>query len=232
MKICRDTDRCIEKWDHYCPWVNNCVGWGNYRYFFLFLAWLFTGCVYVVCLSAYPALVTSKRPEYRSQHVHLGSWPFSGGRGAAAHANQHQVLQFVFVIAASVALALFFLGGFHVFLILRGETTIEFYQNRTKAAHLRRRGVVFVNPYDLGRAKNWEQVFGPGSAASFGSVLISMLPSSRPPPPPHIPDLGPYEEELDRRRAEREADGDRRHGDAQSDDREGEVDHLDAGRFV
>lgn len=38
-KHCSDTDRCIEVYDHYCPWVGNAIGKRNLPWFLLFL-WL------------------------------------------------------------------------------------------------------------------------------------------------------------------------------------------------
>merc|ERR1712007_230876 len=76
-----------------------------------------------------------------------------------------------FMICCSILVALCILGGFHVYLVLTNQTTIEFQTNLIRRREARKNGEYFRNPYDLGRTRNFQQVFGPNPFCKFQWML-------------------------------------------------------------
>jgi palmitoyltransferase len=141
---CHVCKACVLRMDHHCPWVSNCVGHYNHRYFFLFLLYMWLGCIYVGIMSWAPFC------DITNFHV-----PWKG-------MSSRSTIMFVFVMTVAVGVAVSLMLGWHLYLVLTGQTTIEFYFNRYKAQQAKYRGEIYQNEFDLGIKKNWELFFGKG----------------------------------------------------------------------
>ncbi|CAE8690212.1 unnamed protein product, partial [Polarella glacialis] len=99
---CSVCKRCVLKMDHHCPWINNCVGWNNYRYFCLFMLFLAMSCLFVVIIS-FPIFMQAMFPNGRRRQGsprHLGFW-------------DAQCVALSGLMSLCILLALCLLGGFH-----------------------------------------------------------------------------------------------------------------------
>mmetsp|Transcript_12115 Transcript_12115/g.22093 ORF Transcript_12115/g.22093 Transcript_12115/m.22093 type:complete len:350 (-) Transcript_12115:326-1375(-) len=138
---CRICGKCTLRMDHHCPWLANCVGYGNYKYFLLTV-------FYALCLSA--SMVIQMAPTF--VHIMQG-----------LHDNL-ALLPVVLIYACVFMLTplLLFFMGFHIYLTANAMTTIEYREKKnSEDPYVQRRFQVAHLKFDQGYMENLKDSLGP-----------------------------------------------------------------------
>merc|ERR1711939_780844 len=135
---CRVCQRCVLKMDHHCPWINNCVGYYNYKYFYLFILYSLLILFWVSATS----FLNFLRSIASEDVLEIGSSSF--------------MIVFCWLYCTLFGVALGGFVTFHTYLLLQSFTTIELVEKKGSPA----RGKSYVHPWDLGMTANIEECLG------------------------------------------------------------------------
>lgn len=141
----RKTDRCILRFDHYCPFTGNAVGLRNYLWFFSFIVCTtFSALIFIaICLWHVSHLSARILDDSKdgfapvvSEGIAFGKALVNGGILSLA-------------LAAYFAMAALFTGtlvGFHCYFVSKGLTTYEWLKGTWKPG---------PNPFNRDLRQNW-----------------------------------------------------------------------------
>lgn len=151
---CSICNVCVLRMDHHCPWIHNCVGHYNQRYFLLMIFYVMFGTGFFL-LSGLPLYFGSDYEQYKRQ------------RGPNFFV--------VFIISLALFIVMIPFNGWNWYLAMTGQSAIEYWMQRP-SEELKKRGFKDNSISDFrqsSKIRNLEYVFG------TTSIWKMLLPSIR-----------------------------------------------------